>query len=281
VPSNTRAPRAAGDLPRYARTLGRARGLALLLGLCVSLAALASPSTASASGGCAPALGKVKAFHGYASLRFATGAVGVDPGEGGFQSIILIHTANSLRIDMKKERVTRKGAEFGGDARLGHVTVADTFVQSATGLGGSQSYSGPLGSHPSNSGYAQLRVDRRRNKCRYEFIASFEVPAAYSGDEEIDQPPSEISGGAYSGTKHLPGDLKLSFSGALPAHLSCVGTVLLVTACYTFRGGWTVDFATLFLCHSVVAVGCADDSKPMGAAEFTWKLSPKFKKKKT
>ena len=76
----------------------------------------------------------------------------------------------------------------------------------------------------------------------------------------------------------VPDSLHLSHSRPLPAYLSCADETV-PEACFDFNGGWVTEFATLALCHSVIAVGCSSDTEPVGTANFSWNLSPTFEKR--
>jgi hypothetical protein len=239
------------------------------------LAALAAvPTGASASGGCAPSLPRVKRFEGTASVVFTETASGVDPGEGGVETIKVFRGASDLHIDLPRFKAEKNGVDFPGTAIRGVADVEDRFANTGTGFTGSLSFSDPLTSHFPNSGIADLVIDRRKNKCKYEFQLFFGVKTTYSGDEEL-QPPLAVSGAGYSGRRHLPNTLKLSDTLALPVVSSCEKDGLIPFGCYEFSGGWTNDFYTLALCHSVGAVNCQEDTRPV---EFHWSLHPILKK---
>ncbi len=83
---------------------------------------------------------------------------------------------------------------------------------------------------------------------------------------------------ASSGPLSVPDSLHLSQTRPLPAYLSCPDETA-PEPCFDFSGGWMTEFATLALCHSVIAVGCSSDTEPVGTANFSWNLSPTFEKR--
>lgn len=286
MPSRTRSPRASAG-PWTARSHGHTRVGGIVLGLCAILAALATlPTAADASGGCAPKLGRVKSFDGRAAVDFQTSATGEIPGSGGSETVVLDHNMDNVRFHLRKvagHKGFRRGnvANFVGVPTHGDVEVSDEFANSGSAFGGTQTYSGPLlGHRPDFFGAASLAIDRRKSRCQYEFLSGFAVPGAFSGDEEI-EPESHVGGAAYGPLRHIPASLKLHGVVALPAQIDCGEAEvegLVSTACYEMSGGWTTDFATLALCHSIVAVGCAADTTKVGTAEFEWSVWPIFKK---
>ncbi len=256
----------------------RTHGISILSVLSVALvAAVTLPTAAIASGGCAPDLAKVKGFHGHGSLTYQDTAGG-DNGEGGWEKISLNHQADDLRIDMHREAVTKDGFLFVGMASHGDIEIEDSLVNS-NGLGGTQTYSGPLVGPRPNFGVADALIDRRKNKCDYEFQLGFGIKAAYSGDEDSDEPLANVSGIGIAAPVNLPESLKLHHTEELSAMANCnTPEDSPSEGCYEPTGGWTSGFGTLALCHSVETTECENPNTPLGGAEVEWSLFPIYKK---
>jgi hypothetical protein len=283
MPSEARALRADEDPPcRWAPGPGSARALALLLGTCAFLVALAWTPIAAGAASCLPHLGRVKSFHGTARMSLNASATGVDPDQGGFESITMDHQAIHLKFLVHKAGLGRNGIDFLGHATQGDVEVKDRWANTGTGFSGTLAFGGELTRHRPNFGFADLVIDRRKNKCRYRFFVTFAVIATYTGDEEVERPVPEITGTAYSGWNYASRFLEedgVVDAVSAPAYLGDCASRL--GPCYQPGGGWLTKFATLALCNSVVAVNCANErTTRIGHAEFSYVLSPTFKKKK-
>jgi hypothetical protein len=256
---------------RHGRALGR------LLGLCASVAAFAAAPTA-ASACASPAT--VKSFQGTAHMQLGpVSATGEFPGaKQEFETVTLARAAYNLHVHLKKEFVQKGSAFFKGTMTGGNVIVGDSINDGETGNEAKAEYSGPLGAHAPNYGYADLVLSKP--KCKYNLTLSFGVKTSLSGDEAVWSNP-EAQGEASSGLEPIPHSLKLSDNGQMDAYLSCQN--VLKQACYEFNGTWVSEFIPLSLCHSVVPTAngnCADDTQPVTTAGVGWKLSPTFEKKK-
>lgn len=248
------------------------RALAVTIGILAC--AVAVPAGA---GACAnPAT--VKSFQGQAHLILALVATGTSPGAGGTETVALQRHALNLHLHLADKVIGKKPGTsfFGGTMTGGSVAVEDLRESSAGGSEAKLSYNGPLTKKLPNYGRAELVFSR--SKCRYDLELSFGVRATFEGDGELDTSP-EATGGMESGPEPLPHSMYLADSGSMNAYLTCPHTKFL-QACYSFSGTWTTDFATLALCGSVVAVGCKDDTEPVGTASVGWSLTPTLEKKK-
>jgi len=169
---------------------------------------------------------------------------------------------------------------FTGKASGGSVTIKDAFddTRGNETAHGEVFYSGVLNSGYPNHGSATLFVDPR--SCKYQLSIAFGVKTHYAGDADLNPGPN-VGGGADGEREKIPHSLHLA-GGAGPDafHSGCQEALFNGTDCYSFGGGYSTDFMTLFDCHSAQAVNCSSGDKPVGSAEFVWVLSPKFFKPK-
>jgi hypothetical protein len=158
----------------------------------------------------------------------------------------------------------------------GDVTVND-FLESSDGSEQGLKYHGGLAELP-DFGFAELAFSR--SKCRYDLAFTYGVNTTLTSEGELETDP-ETSVDMESGSKPLPRSLHLTGGGSIDAYLTCAGGEAPVPqACFSFGGTWTTDYGTLFLCGSVVAVNCKDDTQPVGTASVGWNLKPTLEKKK-
>lgn len=246
--------------------------------LAVTIGILACAAVVPAVAGACANPATVKSFQGQAHLILALTATGTSPGTGGTETVTLQRHALNLHLHLAHKLIGKKPGTsfFGGTMTGGSVTVEDLRESSAEGFEAKLSYHGPLTKEIPNHGRAELVFSR--SKCRYELELSFGVKATFEGDGELDTSP-EATGGMQSGFEPLPHSMYLADSGKMDAYLTCPDAKFL-PACYSFGGTWTTDFATLALCGSVVAVGCKDDTEPVGTASVGWSLKPTLEKKK-
>lgn len=244
----------------------------LLFAICAALAAVAvTPAAASA---CASLAG-VHAFTGHARMTFTGTASGPITGSGGSETITLQRSAASVEIKLT-HKTMGKGqfaaiVFFVGKARLGNVSVNDSFDLGGSGSYAKETYAGPL---LASLGAATLALDT--DDCKYQILAHFGARTMFSGDAAL-QPGDSVFGTAYGDRYHIPKNLHLNGGVGPTAYLSCPGNPLLTgNPCFQIGGGWAVDFAELSQCGSYPPHGnCASTEKPVGSAEFIWDLKSK------
>jgi hypothetical protein len=244
------------------------------LAVLAALAALAVPTLAPSSAGACANPANVKYFKGRAHMAMSLSATGVDPGLGGSETATLTRKAQELRFTLGDKLISKEGAVFfAGKVHYGQVAVEDSLVHSGSGLEGSYEFKGALGPPPT---WGRAEVAMSRKKCRYELVVGWGVVTTFSGDEEL-----AGARGAHasmeSGPESIPHSLDITGGGNMDAYLGC-DDKLIPQACFSFGGTWTTNFATLALCGSVTAVGCKDDSEPVGTATVGWSLTPVFEK---
>lgn len=260
----------------------RTRSLTHLLGagLCIWLMGLlAVPSFATAGGviqPCGPHLERVKEFKGHASFTFDGDAQGEFPGTADVESIFMQHNVLGVDVHLKKVVLERGRAVFAGPATGGGVGIHDSLADQDSGFGGTLTFEGSLSKKGRARGQAYVVLNRHRKHCAYAFGMSWGARAQYSGNPEV-EPDPVVGGAAVSTPEKIPDSLKLSGDQGLPTFLSCLHNKDF--SCSDLYGGWTTDFATLALCHSIVAVGCEDDeTTPVGAAQVNWFVKPVYEK---
>jgi hypothetical protein len=247
---------------------------------CLALVGLlATPSFASAGGviqPCGPHLEHVREFKGHASFIFDESVQGELPGTTEFESISMQHHVLGVDVVLKKVVLENGRALFKGPATGGGVGIHDSLANQDSGFGGFLKFEGALHKKGAARGGASLILNRHKKHCDYAFGLSWAARAQYMGNPEV-EPITVVRGGTVSAPEKIPDSLKLSGDQSLPTYLACLNVK--EHSCSDLSGGWTNDFATLSLCHSIVAVGCEDDeTTPLGAAEVNWYLKPVYEK---
>jgi len=245
--------------------------------LAVSAWLAASPSNA-ASKGCASLRG-VLSFHGHALLSFSSSASGGGKDQGGQVSITLHRAVEDLQVILTPKVVGKWGSGryvfFSGRVRGGHVVVKDDY--STDTMQGALTYNG--GSSSKIPVLAGLVFDRIA--CQYVFQAGFAVDnASYNGDASL-RPVTRLGAGATSERYHIPANLHLNGGdGPEAGGTGCDDPIVNDKSCYSFSGGWSTDFETLFKCNSLSpeGSGCASSDTSVGTAIFTWSLTPTYAK---
>lgn len=245
----------------------------LLVALCIVLAVLAvAPSAASA---CASLAG-VHSFVGHTRMTFSGTASGPVLGSGGDETITLQRSAASVEVKLTHE-VRGKGQFsaiyfYSGKARLGNVSVHDSFDLSGDNSSAQETYGGPL---KAPFGSATLALDTE--DCKYQFSASFGAKTSFSGDEAL-RAGASVAGSAYGDRKHIPNNLHLGSGVGPDPYLTCPGDPLLTgVPCFQIGGGWANDFAELSECKQFPPEpNCGSGDKQLaGSAELIWVLKPK------
>jgi hypothetical protein len=217
------------------------------------------------------------AFHGHASISFNKSASGDDLQHGGAESIALKRSAFALAVNLTPKVVSKyengRYVFCAGKATGGEVSVKDTYV--GTTVKGELSYDGPVSTTFPNA--ATLIFDRVA--CKYVFEVGYAVRAAFTGDDAL-RPYTTVSGSAVGLRYGIPASLQLhgvDYPDAGGA--ACQDPIQTGNACFSFTGGWSQEFTTLFKCNSLTPQGgCATDDKPAGGAIFSWSLSPVYAK---
>ena len=245
----------------------------LLGAICTAAAVFAvAPSTASA---CASLAG-IHAFVGHTRMTFSGTASGPVVGSGGNERIALQRSAASVEVKLT-HRVRGKGQFsaiyfYSGKARLGNVSVHDSFELSEDNSSAQETYGGPL---KSKFGHATLALDT--DDCKYQFSAGFGAKTSFSGDEAL-RAGASVSASVYGDRNRIPKNLYLD-GGVGPApYLTCPGDPLLTgVPCFEIGGGWANDFAELSECKQFPPEpNCGSGDKQLaGSAEFIWVLEPK------
>lgn len=115
---------------------------------------------------------------------------------------------------------------------------------------------------------------------RVRLALTFGVNTTLTSEGDLETDP-EASIDMEGGPEPLVRSMHLAHHGSIDAHLTCAaGEDPLPQACFSFGGTWTTDYATLFLCGSIVAVNCKDDEQRIGGAAVGWSLKPTLEKKK-
>ncbi len=245
----------------------------LLVVICSAVAMFAvAPSAASA---CASLAG-VHAFVGHTRMTFSGTASGPVLGSGGNETIALQRSAASVRVKLT-HRVRGKGQYsaiyfYSGKARLGNVSVHDSFDLSEDNASAQETYGGPL---KSPFGHATLALDT--DDCKYQFAAGFGAKTSFSGDEAL-RAGDSVSGAAYGDRNHIPKNLHLIGGVGPDPYLTCPGDPLLTgVPCFQIGGGWANDFAELSECKQFPPQpNCGSGDKQLtGSAQFIWVLEPK------
>ena len=170
---------------------------------------------------------------------------------------------------------SRSNAAPNGWVRGGHVVVKDDY--STATMHGALTYNG--GSSSTIPVLAELVFDRVA--CQYVFQAGFAVDdATYNGDAPL-RPVTRLGAGATSERYHIPANLHLNGGdGPEAGGPGCDNPIVNDKSCYSFSGGWSTDFATLFKCNSLSpeSSGCASSDTSVGTATFTWSLTPTYAK---
>lgn len=259
------------------------------VGAAVCAAVFVSPSQeATAALAACPSLTGVKAFSGSWSAAFTALASGEDPGENGAITIKLHRDATNMKINLATKATSKPlpipvgpklpglsgFTAFIGKGSGGSVTVDDTYANSGTSLTGSLSGGAP----PT---YASVILTLWPRVCQYQLLLSFGGRGVASGDASV--PGTSVRAAAFTPRRPIPRSLKLSGSVSVKAYGSgCAnpGGPPDEAGCYEYAGGWDSDFDMLKRCKSDVAVNCAPDDAPQGAAHLSWNLKPIFGKKK-
>jgi hypothetical protein len=243
----------------------------LAIAICAVLGTVsAAPAAASA---CASLAG-VHSFHGHALLSFDGSASGPVEGTGGSETISLMRRAASLKLDLTHKTVGkgdyRGFVTFSGKARLGNVTVDDSFTESGSGSAASETYNGPA---LSTLGSASVVLDT--NDCLYAVTVTVGAKTMFSGDGSL-QPGAGVFVSAVGDRNRITRDLHLIGGVGPDAYLRCPGDPLLSGhPCFQLGGGWATDFAELKQCGSYPPQGnCASSDKPVGDGKFIWVLKP-------
>jgi hypothetical protein len=237
----------------------------------------AGRATHSAARGCASLQGLL-AFHGHASIEFSKSASGDDLKHGGAESVAVHRDAYALVINLTPKIVSTyesgRYVFFAGKATGGEITVKDTW--DGTTQHGALHYDGAVSTALPNPG-ATLIFDRVA--CQYVFETGYAVKAKYSGDDAL-RPYTTVVGSAVGLRYGIPANLQLHNADYPDAGAAaCQDPIQTGNACYSFSGGWSHDFATLYKCHSLLPQGnCATDNNPAGNAIFGWSLFPVYAK---
>jgi hypothetical protein len=263
--------------------VGLSRRAAHLFGasVCTCLVVLLSASTFATAGqvlnACGPGLEHVKAFKGHASFTFDADAQGDFPGTADVEVITMQHNVLGVDVALRRVEFAHGRAVFEGRATGGGASVTDVLTDESSGFGGALVYSGgSLSRHGRARGHAALVFNRHRKHCVYAFGLYWSARADYNGAPE-EEPSKVVGGSSLSAPEKIPDSLKLSGDQGLPTYLGCFNGR--EYGCSDLSGGWTTDFGTLALCHSVVAVGCEDDeTTPVGAAQEDWFVKPVYEK---
>lgn len=244
-----------------------------LAALCTVVAILAvAPSAASA---CASLAG-VHSFVGQTRMTFSGTASGPVVGSGGNETISLHRSAASVEVKLT-HKVRGKGEYsaiyfYSGKARLGNVSVHDSFDLSEDNASAQETYGGPL---KAPFGSATLALDTE--DCKYQFTASFGARTSFSGDQTL-RAGTAVAASAYGDRNHIPKNLYLDGGVGPEPYLTCPGDPLLTgVPCFEIGGGWANDFAELSECKQFPpAPDCGSGEKQLaGSAEFIWVLTPK------
>lgn len=246
--------------------------------LAVTIVALGCSALVPATAGACANPATVKSFQGQAYINMALSATGTSPGAGGLETATLQRRALGLHVHLNEKLLGKaKGTSFfAGTMTGGSVSVKDELEGGEDGSESKLVYDGPLAKTIPDYGRAEVVFSRK--KCQYDLELSFGVKASFEGDGELDTDP-EATVDLESGPESLPHSLHLADSGNIRAYLSCL-SITIPQACATFGGTWTSNFATLFLCGSVVAVNCKDDTLSVGTVSVGWTLKPIMEKKK-
>lgn len=244
----------------------------LLVGVCAALACLViAPAAASA---CASPAG-VHGFTGHAFISLTGNATATFEGASGSQTIGLDRKVANVQLNLT-HKVQGKGPYagtyfFSGKAKMGSVSVNDTFSSNGDGGSGEETYNGGT-----LSAFSSAEVVLDTKHCVYAVTAGFGVKTMYSGDAGL-RPGSTVSVGAYSGHEKIPGNLHLIGGVGPDAYLTCPGNPILTGMdCMEFAGGWATDFAEFKECGTFPPQGdCATGEKPVGDGQFSWVLKPK------
>jgi hypothetical protein len=210
-------------------------------------------------------------------MSFSKSASGDDAQHGGVKSIALNRSAYALVVNLTPKVVSKyehgRYVFFAAKATGGEISVKDT--NAGTTQKGELSYDGALSTRFPNS--ATLIFDLVA--CKYVFEVGYAVKAKFTGDDAL-RPYTTVSGSAVGLRYGIPADLQLHNADYPDAGgAACQDPIQTGDACFSFTGGWSHDFTTLFKCHSLTAQGgCATDDKPAGNAIFTWSLSPVYAK---
>jgi hypothetical protein len=209
----------------------------------------------------------VTSFHGHASVVYTETATGDDTAEGGTETITLDRRA-FLTLNLSHRQTTDSGAEFMGDAAVSDGAVNDAFANSGTGFSGEEHFGGNIGAN------AILGIDSKLHKCQYALIIFTIATASFSGDEQIQPEDDAITGSPYTGWRRLGSSLDIAGSVTANAYYDrdCPrGPV----PCYSFSGGWSADFGTLFACGMVEPTSCSPTGRAKyGTAHLSWSLTP-------
>lgn len=246
---------------------------ALVVMTAVLACSAAAPGAASACVNAATA----KSFQGQAHMYTIISATGTTPGAGGLETVTLDREALNLHLNLAHKAIGKGGTVFfGGKMTGGTVTVKDS-LEGGDGSEQQLIYHGPLGALP-DFGSAELAFSR--SKCRYDLALTYGVNTTLHSEGDLETDP-EASADAESGPEPLPRSLRLAHSGSIKTYLACVAADdPFPDACATLAGTWTSDFGTLFLCGSIVAANCKDDTESIGTTSVGWNLKPTLEKKK-
>lgn len=246
---------------------------ALVIAIAVLACSAAAPGAANACVNAATA----KSFQGQAHMYTVISATGTVPGAGGTETVTLDREALNLHLNLSHKALGKGGTVFfGGKMTGGAVTVKDS-LEGSDGSEQQLTYHGPLGAIP-DFGSAELAFSR--SKCKYDLALTYGVNTTLHSEGELETDP-EASTDMESGPEPLPRSLHLAHSGSINAYLTCAdGEDPFPEACVNFAGTWTNDYGTLFLCGSIVAVNCKEDTEPVGTSSVGWNLKPTLEKKK-
>ncbi|MBS1860564.1 MAG: hypothetical protein JSS68_02520 [Actinobacteria bacterium] len=257
-----------------------ARSLVLAFLIAAALAVLAP----NAAGAC-PSWAGVKGFEGHVAMSFTQSASGVDPGNGGTQTITLDRNASHLEVDLHG-RLTSNGpgilkrvTQFLGRTSGGSVSVTDRLINTGLGQSGTASAGGPSDPWP-----AGLELWPRT--CKYQLTAGFATRTTLSGDLPSQlEPEPLVSAAAFTPRETIPAhSLKLSGTATVDVYYERCPELNNLPGtekdCYVPSGGWLNDFQTLKFCHSVTAENCEDGGEEQGTAQISWSISPVYGKKK-
>lgn len=252
--------------------------IALATVVLVASAWLAASPSDAAPKSCASLQGLLS-FHGHVLLSFTSSASGGDKDSGGQVSITLHRAVQDLQVTLTPKVVSKYESGryifFSGRVSGGHVVVKDDY--STDTKHGALTYNG--GSSSTIPELAELVFDRIA--CEYVFEAGYAVDSAsYNGDAPL-RPVARLGAAATSERYHIPANLHLGGGdGPEAGGPGCDDPIVNDKSCYSFSGGWSTDFETLFKCNALSprASDCASNDTSVGTAIFTWSLSPTYAK---
>jgi hypothetical protein len=246
------------------------------------LAAIAA-SGASTAGGAAkacPSLQNVVGFQGVVSLSVGAAASGGVGNYPGTETIQLASAVTQTRLHLFAKHHFGPIYSFNGPSTGGRVEVADSFDDTADDYHGDLKHDGPPTGRPAGLVIINFVT------CLYKVAFGGGTGAEYTGDPEIDPGPT-VTFGADSADKALPEDLKLHGSDSPDTTPDCdLSDILSTPSCSYLGGGWLTDLVELILCGNSdpgADVTCKPDAVGLNLgtpAQFSWSLTPVFKKGK-